>query len=178
MIKKILIGSILFVVVGFLSIVTIALLNPTETIKEQNERVCNSFFETYLPSQNLIDNKGRLNSVIKQANECLKLDSKKYSKLNEFLPLWKDDLKKYEKGVELYKECKKLYGEDDQLLILKYIKSMTNDPSSIEILQCDRSCSNEGWRFTCVFRGKNAFGASVINKGTFILNNEIVIKEK
>ena len=52
--------------------------------------------------------------------------------------------------------------------IKSYLRSVANDPGSVSIEQCSRpSLTAECWETTCTFRGKNAFGAYVIDSATF-----------
>ena len=60
--------------------------------------------------------------------------------------------------------------------VKQYLENFSHDPSSIDIRGCSKAkWSQEGWRTSCVYRGKNAYGAKVINKTTFVIKKGVVV---
>ena len=63
--------------------------------------------------------------------------------------------------------------------VKRYLEEKANDPSSIEVKGCTPvSYSNEGWLVACDYRGKNAFGAMVLNSNWFVIINDTVVDVK
>ncbi len=61
----------------------------------------------------------------------------------------------------------------------QYLKRTANDPDSIECVQSSRpNIEGETWTTTTTFRGKNGFGALVLGKKKFFLQNNRVVDVK
>ncbi len=55
-------------------------------------------------------------------------------------------------------------------VIEDYLRSIANDPDSIDIQECSPAVETDGgWLVRCVFRGKNAFGALVRKEQVFLI---------
>lgn len=63
------------------------------------------------------------------------------------------------------------------LAVEKYIKANSKDPNSIEYVEWTKvTPSDEFWAVRCKFRGKNSFGAMVLQNQWFYIQNEAVVK--
>lgn len=63
------------------------------------------------------------------------------------------------------------------LAVEKYIKANSKDPNSIEYVEWTKvTPSDEFWAVRCKFRGKNSFGALVLQNQWFYIQNENVVK--
>lgn len=61
--------------------------------------------------------------------------------------------------------------------IEKYLNETLKDPDSIKNEKCfSNGFTNNGWNFTCSYRAKNGFGAYVLEKRTFIVAKDVVVK--
>jgi len=62
-------------------------------------------------------------------------------------------------------------------VIERYLKKVAHDPDSIEIVKCtDVFYTKSGWLVGCYFRGRNAFGAKVMDAKWFTIRFNQVIK--
>ena len=113
--------------------------------------------------------------------ELVKLDSdnKKYNKKVKY---YKDKIEKLKIKKELEKA---FYGKapipsawDGSYSEVKYyLKSVMHDPSSLAIEQCSGVYKvDKGWAVLCSFRGKNSFGAMVLNRKWFIIRENRVVQ--
>ena len=116
------------------------------------------------------------------AKSCYNLNPKKdkrLAKASKYL------MKQHNKAMKEYTAYKKKeakfvakHGKEPQtsawdgsvVLVKRYVKSIANDPSSIDDFRCDTVTRGiEGWETTCTFRGKNAFGGLVRNTKSFYI---------
>ena len=124
------------------------------------------------------------------------------SQINKNYDLYKELLKlhpkneKYSKKMEYYAdkiakiEAKKIaekvfYGDkpnqssyDGSYRAVKiYLKQAMHDPSSLDINNCSSvyKIEDKGWAVKCSYRGKNAFGGTVLNSNWFIIRQDTVI---
>lgn len=60
-----------------------------------------------------------------------------------------------------------------------YLEKNAHDPDSIQMVGCTNVIKTSvGWETSCKFRGKNGFGAKVLNVKTFWINKGIVVGMK
>lgn len=139
-----------------------------------------------------------MNDNIKKDNEKKILEKlKKVNKndINENYKIYQElisiypDNQKYIEKIEFYKKEKeqylKLLGEkptrsswDGSYIEIKnYLKNNMHDPSSLDFVGCTEPFegTNIGWLVACQYRGKNAFGALILNENWFIINSGKVI---
>jgi len=97
--------------------------------------------------------------------------------------------KKYRKQLaaelawEVYKEqCgappRRSAWDNSISVVHEFVKTMANDPSSIEFIGCSEPFLEKKncYRTVCVFRGKNVFGGTVVNSKTFYITNTKILK--
>lgn len=131
-------------------------------------------------------------NLFSELNRTSKSDTRSilkiYQKLNALYP---ENINYIEKLDELEKQFSKEIaledkqfgprpvkniGDESYLEVKLYLKQAMNDPSSLEMIGCsDVNRSGNGWEVTCKYRGKNAFGAKVINTTLFIIKQGHVI---
>lgn len=75
-------------------------------------------------------------------------------------------------GIQPIKNYENIYIE-----VKDYLKQNMHDPSSLEFKSCTDVFrkSEKGWMVACQYRGKNAYGATVINTNWFIIRQGKVI---
>lgn len=115
-----------------------------------------------------------------------------YKELNSMYPDNKNYIKEiayYEKELEKQKieieKQNKIFGskpiknyENIYVEVKDYLKQNMHDPSSLEFKSCTDVFrkSDTGWMVACQYRGKNAYGAIVLNANWFIIRQGRVIK--
>jgi hypothetical protein len=67
--------------------------------------------------------------------------------------------------------------------VVLYLKTYAHDPMSLQVEGCGdlyhwNGSGRKGWLVPCAYRGKNAFGARVLNENWFIIRDHVVIDVK
>jgi len=109
---------------------------------------------------------------------------------------WNPENEGYKQKVVYYREAlreenRKISVERDRIgirprksdwdgsypVVKEYLKQVANDPSSIKIESCTEVFqTKDGWRVGCDYRGKNSFGAMVLESNWFTIRNGEVVK--
>ncbi len=65
-------------------------------------------------------------------------------------------------------------------VVERYLKQVMHDPSSLDIDGCTPAYKVEkiGWVVGCRYRGKNVFGAKVLNQNWFVIRQNRVVDVK
>lgn len=59
----------------------------------------------------------------------------------------------------------------------RHLKKTAHDPESITVSDCTEARENEGgWLVGCNYRGKNSFGAVVLNNSWFLIRQGVVVE--
>lgn len=71
----------------------------------------------------------------------------------------------------------RLNGKTYYRAVEEYLENNANDPDSIEIEDCAdvKVDDDKGWLVACKYRGKNGFGAMVLNAQWFVIRNGAVV---
>lgn len=87
--------------------------------------------------------------------------------------------KKIEEQNTIYENETKIFGErpspnnwnGSYYEVASYLKTIMHDPSSLEFVGCTTvfRMTGKGWIVGCEYRGKNAFGAKVLNANWFTI---------
>lgn len=85
---------------------------------------------------------------------------------------------KEQQYINKYGELKKYY-DGTPVAIYNYLKRRTNDPDSLEMQGCTSVIKTEyGYRTRCNYRGKNSFGALILETKNFLIIHNKVIEVK
>lgn len=106
--------------------------------------------------------------MVKKLEEIKRIESEKYQE---------NFKKEYESALVRFGPPPTKNKLDDSYFPVKtYLKNIANDPGSIEIVECTEVLhSKNGWVVGCKYRGRNAFGAKVLQSSMFTIDHGKVI---